>query len=245
MKNHELDGLENQHPIDFFNPDMEFINQLDEESKEPILGVIKFHKEWKSKLETGFLKEIKSLKPLFKKYGLYIPNDPLSIFREFFEAYKKKHLLENQPEENPEIKFHSLEELERRKNEPVPHYPIRYEISKNEILFLPEPKIDPNFLLEWAKKFTLDLSRIDREEIEAEEGLPGSVRFLILDEFFEFKKEHKSLTEKQKIKLLSIILEKGSRTTKGYKNGEEKYINPKNIADAKELIEKVKKGDFL
>jgi hypothetical protein len=245
MENHELDDLENQDTIDFFNPNMEIINQLDEESKKTVLGIIKFHKKWRSKLETEFLKEIKSLKPLFKKQGLYIPNNPLSIFKEFFEAYKKIHLLDNPPKENSEIKFYSLDEHVKRINQPIPHYPNRYELGKNAIICLPEPKIDPTFLLEWAKKFTLDLSIIVKEEIEIEEVLPGSVRYLILLEFFEFKKEHKTLSENQKVKLLSVILEKGFRTTKGYKNGEEKYITTKNKAEATVLINKVKKGDFL
>lgn len=78
-----------------------------------------------------------------------------------------------------------------------------------------------------------------------EEKYSGSTRYLILDEFFELKREFKDLSQNKIIKLLSIILEKDNRTTKGYKNGEEKYIKKESKNRATELINKVKKGDYL
>tara|TARA_R110001599_G_scaffold24353_1_gene87899 strand:+ start:1842 stop:2450 length:609 start_codon:yes stop_codon:yes gene_type:complete len=73
----------------------------------------------------------------------------------------------------------------------------------------------------------------------------GATRYLILDEFFELKKEFKELSQKNIIKLLAIILEKDVRTAKGYKNGEQKYVGKNSEEEAIELINKIKKGDFL
>lgn len=180
---------------------------------------------WMEMESKNFKKKVKALKPFLISENIVLPVNWEEIIASYYlENEKLKDLLEEK--KMTEIDFWSIPP-----------------ISKAEIVKFAKNQTDSLREILESKRF----NPIEPETIQDEsfERFSGAIRYLVHDEFFELKKEYKTLPEKLKIKLLSIILEKGSRTTKGYKNGEEKYINPKNIAAAKELIEKVKKGDFL
>jgi hypothetical protein len=85
------------------------------------------------------------------------------------------------------------------------------------------------------------------EKIEKpEKGESIAVRYSILNDYFlDPSQDFKSLSEKQKEQILAYILGTIPRTAKGMKNGESKYFSDDHKSRAKELINKIKKGDIL
>jgi len=80
---------------------------------------------------------------------------------------------------------------------------------------------------------------------KTEKGEPLGVRYFILNEFFEGSKKFNSLPEKQKEQILAYMLGTIQRTAKALKNGEPRYLNDEHKSRAKDLINKIKKGDIL
>jgi hypothetical protein len=83
------------------------------------------------------------------------------------------------------------------------------------------------------------------ESKKTEKGEPLGVRYFILKEFFEGSKKFNSLPEKQKEQILAYMLGTIQRTAKALKNGEPRYLNDDHKSRAKDLINKIKKGDIL
>ncbi|MFN3801335.1 hypothetical protein [Belliella pelovolcani] len=172
-------------------------------------------REFEKRNENEFKKTLKSMKGFFLKEGLIFPKDWKEVFYSWYVLVKLG-------EKAYDFSFSDLSE----------------KISDRQIY------------LEWAKyeteKLILEINKENEDtENKREKELPASVKFELINLIFDEKAEFKVLQENQREKLLSYILGVGSRTAKGMKNGETKYINSDHADRAKVLFEKIKKGDFL
>lgn len=119
----------------------------------------------------------------------------------------------------------------------------------NEISIDQFPKITPEAINEWIENNLPppeNMVKIEAPPIEKPlkaESLP--VRYNLLESFFQESQEFKDLHEKQKEEILAYILGTISRTARGIKNGEPKYIKSEHKERAIKLIEKIKKGIIL
>ena len=99
--------------------------------------------------------------------------------------------------------------------------------------------------IEWAEIQSEKLFNKPRNGFEAENMKPLSVRFLLLQAFFEESKEFQNLHQNKRTKILEYVLGASNRTAKALKNGEPRYLNDEHKSRAKDLINKIKKGDIL
>jgi hypothetical protein len=80
-----------------------------------------------------------------------------------------------------------------------------------------------------------------------EKGKTMAVRYSLLKMLgFENTPEYKSLIkERQKVAFIRFILACDESVAKGLKNGHGKYIEPRHEIEAKDLFDRIKKGDIL
>ncbi|WP_304516618.1 hypothetical protein [Cecembia rubra] len=126
-------------------------------------------------------------------------------------------------------------------------YVEKYRDEINELTWddLTEKMKDESIIFEWAESYPKELIPEKIEVEKTERGEPIAVRYSILNEFFNESDQFKNLSEKQKEQILAYILGTIPRTAKGIKNGEPKYFSDGHKSRAKELINKIKKGDIL
>ncbi|MGY6522426.1 MAG: hypothetical protein ACXIUD_11890 [Mongoliitalea sp.] len=112
---------------------------------------------------------------------------------------------------------------------------------------LQEKIADRKIILEWAEVYTkeLILSVSQKAFSEKINEMPAAIRFELITLLFTENSEFVALHENQKERLLGYILGVNPRTAKGIKNGEPKYYKAEHQKRAKELLDKIKKGDIL
>lgn len=106
---------------------------------------------------------------------------------------------------------------------------------------------DETILIQWAEEYSKIITPNRSEKLSTKEKHKGfAVRFTLLKMLgFEKTPEFLALSEGQKVAFLRFILGCDESTAKGLKNGYEKVIQPKHEEEAKELFNKIKKGDIL
>jgi len=101
-------------------------------------------------------------------------------------------------------------------------------------------------MVEFSKEHLSNSPSTKELPYKPEKGKPFAIRYHLL-KLLEFEKttEFLTLPEGQKVAFLRFILACDESTAKGLKNGYDKYIQPKHEIEAKELFEKIKKGEIL
>lgn len=111
-------------------------------------------------------------------------------------------------------------------------------------------KIEMEDLATWSAEITPLIDELfkspEKKPTSIEKGKGFAVRFSLLKLLgFEKTPEFLALSEGQKIAFIRFILVCDESTAKGLKNGYDKYIQPKHEEAAKQLFDKIKKGDIL
>ena len=112
-------------------------------------------------------------------------------------------------------------------------------------------KIEVEDLAIWSREFTPLIEELfnapDKRPNSIEKGKKSlAVRFHLLKLLrFEKTPEFLALSEGHKIALIRFILACDESTAKGLKNGYVKYIEPRHEKEAKDLFDKIKKGEIL
>lgn len=111
-------------------------------------------------------------------------------------------------------------------------------------------KVEMEDLATWSAEITPLIDELfkapEKKPISIEKGKGFAVRFTLLKLLgFEKTPEYLALSEGHKIAFIRFILACDESTAKGLKNGYDKYIQPKHEEKAKQLFEKIKKGEIL
>lgn len=216
---------------------------------------------WLKKLEDDFFDKVKKYEPLAKRNNWILPTDPLGLFKLYFSEYQNEKLEEYK--DNPTSIKKTLssrndeEILVEFNNVALETTPIFYELPNGQTIRLPRPEIPETYIEKWIRSKRDELNKIGmfsgesnlnlsaEKNKEIGKGESSAVRYLLFTEMFEEKKIFQELSIGQREIIIGYILGVGSRTAQGIKNNEAKYIDKSHRERARELLEKIKKGDIL
>ncbi|MBN3520709.1 hypothetical protein JYB62_11935 [Algoriphagus lutimaris] len=198
----------------------EEINNSVNPTKEELSKSITELQNWIKEEKVKFKQKIKVLKPILKSQNYVLPTG-------------WEELLASQYLENPEF-------TEKYKGKKI-----------TQIDFTTIPSISKKQIIEFVKNHTDELKELlQKEDIirtTSKKNFPkASIRYQLILELFEVKKEFKEFSYEKMDLLISKILCVHEDTVRHIREKKPRYFT-KNIDDrtAKELINKIKKGYYL